>query len=104
MAERAIEGPGGAVPAGAAPYKRTPEFTQDTVPAGLTRDHSTKAGVWGVITVLSGGLRYVVPGTGLDVQLDPAIPGIVMPGQIHFVEPAGEVRFFVEFWRLDSSG
>ena len=101
MAERP-RGPGGELPAGTAPYKRTPEFTEGTVPPGLLREHSTKAGVWGVITLTSGSLRYVVPSTGLDVVLAPDRPGIVLPEQVHFIEPAGPVRFHVEFWRLSS--
>ena len=32
-------------------YKRTPEFNQDTVPAGLLAAHQTKAGTWGLIVV-----------------------------------------------------
>src|SRR5690606_3716072 len=47
-----------ALPDDVAPYKRTPEFTQDTVPAGLVGEHRTKPGVWGKIVVLEGRLRY----------------------------------------------
>ena len=39
-------------------YKRTPEFTNETVPKGLLRSHSTKKGTWGKIVVLEGTLRY----------------------------------------------
>ncbi|MEM7427699.1 MAG: DUF1971 domain-containing protein [Pseudomonadota bacterium] len=92
-------GPGGQVPDSAAPYKRTPEFTEETVPAGLLREHSTRAGVWGVITVTSGTLRYVIPSTGVDARLDPETPGIVVPEQLHYVAPLGSVSFYVEFWR-----
>ena len=91
----------GKLPPGAASYKRTPEFREDTIPAGLLSEHSTRAGVWGVITLISGTLRYVVPETGLDVLLSPERPGIVQPEQIHFIAPAGPVHFYVEFWRLD---
>ena len=49
------------LPAFVAPYNRTPDFTAETVPAALIRDHTTKAGVRGVITVAFGPhLFYVV--------------------------------------------
>ena len=43
-----------ALPPGAQAYKRTPVFTQDTVPAGLLRDHVTREGTWALIHVLEG--------------------------------------------------
>src|SRR6185295_16850462 len=39
------------LPEGFIPYNRTPEFTEESVPAGLRSDHSTKAGVWAKIIV-----------------------------------------------------
>jgi tellurite resistance-related uncharacterized protein len=39
-------------------YQHTPEFTNSTIPAGLLRAHSTKAGVWGLIVLLEGSLIY----------------------------------------------
>ena len=35
-------------------YKRTAVFDENTLPAGLRREHRTKPGVWGVIRVLDG--------------------------------------------------
>ncbi len=84
-------------------YKRTPEFTEDTVPKGLTHDHSTKAGVWAKIHVLEGKLRYRVEALGRELELSPETPGIVVPEVLHYVEPVGRVRFFVEFWRAPPS-
>ena len=100
MSEGRPQGPGGEIPSGASPYKKTPEFSEESIPAGLLKEHSTKAGVWGVITILSGSLRYVIPETGVDAILEPDRPGIVLPEQVHFIEAIGPVRFFVEFWRL----
>lgn len=89
------------LPADFAPYRRTPEFTQDTLPAALRRDHSTAVGVWGRIQVIEGNLRYRVEALGLDQVLTPSEPGIVVPEVLHSVEPDGPVRFFVEFYRAD---
>jgi tellurite methyltransferase len=47
------------LPDGFAPYKRTPTFTEATVPRGLLETHSTKEGVWGLIHVVEGELEYV---------------------------------------------
>ncbi len=80
------------------PYKRTSEFAEHSVPAGLLNNHSTKRGVWGVIHVLAGQLRYVVdPPLACELVLDSAKPGIVVPEVLHRVAPEGTVRFFVEF-------
>ena len=80
------------------PYKRTPEFTQDTVPAGLLRDHSTKRGVWARIVVLEGGLRYTVDALEVSFDLSPEASGVVVPDLLHRVAPLGDVRFYVEFF------
>src|SRR4051812_7568539 len=46
------------LPVGLVAYRRTPIFDQDTIPAGLRREHRTAAGVWGLITVLEGRLLF----------------------------------------------
>jgi tellurite methyltransferase len=90
-------------PAGLHVYKRTPEFTAQTVPAALLADHTTKEGVWGRIQVVVGRLRYRVPSLGVDVVLVPGTPGTVLPTVPHHVQPDGEVRFYVEFARRDGA-
>jgi tellurite resistance-related uncharacterized protein len=45
-------------PPAAAPYKRPSMFDENTLPARLRRGHRTKPGVWGVMRVLDGPLRY----------------------------------------------
>lgn len=81
-------------------YKRTPEFTDTTVPAGLLRSHDTKPGVWGRIVVLEGALLYrILEPEVEDIRLDPSIAGIVEPTVKHEVVPEAGVRFYVEFYR-----
>lgn len=87
------------LPADVQPYRRTPLFTAETVPAALLKDHATKAGVWGVITVLAGRLVYTIPATAERHVLAPDSPGIVEPQQLHHVTPDGDVSFYVEFYR-----
>ena len=88
------------LPARHGPYKRTRDFDQLSIPDGLRTDHSTKPGVWGVIHVLAGRLRYIVePPLASERLLEPGVPGIVVPEVLHRVVPEGEVRFYVEFHR-----
>ncbi|MDB4962810.1 MAG: hypothetical protein JWP01_2809 [Myxococcales bacterium] len=88
------------LPAGHAPYKRTREFDEHSIPSGLLKDHSTAAGVWGVIHVIAGRLRYIVESPlARELVLDETHDGIVVPEVLHRVAPEGSVRFFVEFHR-----
>jgi len=86
------------------PYKCTPVFDQDTLPAGLRREHRTKAGVWGIIRVLDGRLCYRVLDPISETVLDLDHPGFVLPDQPHSVEPLGAVQMQVEFYDRDPSG
>lgn len=87
------------IPDGYEPYRRTPEFTHETVPSGLLKAHHTKAGVWGIIHVLEGNLLYRVTETLSEIVLTPETPGVIEPEQRHEVAPLGPVRFYVEFHR-----
>ncbi|MCC2602774.1 DUF1971 domain-containing protein [Sphingopyxis yananensis] len=82
-------------------YKRTPTFTQATVPTGLLSDHHTKDGVWGLIHVEEGSLRYRVTDprrcSSDTILTADQPPAVVEPTIRHHVEPIGNVRFYVEF-------
>lgn len=92
------------LPHGLRNYKRLSTFTEDTVPAGLLRDHSSKEGTWGLIRVEEGRLLYVItdprhPATESILTVTDQ-PGVVEPTVLHRVEPQDSVRFHVEFYRL----
>ncbi len=88
------------MPVGAKAYKKTPEFTEGTVPKGLLADHQTKQGVWGNIVVLEGVLEYTILEPEREViQLSPEHCGVVEPAVLHYITPRGAVRFYVEFYR-----
>lgn len=93
------------LPKSVVPYKRTATFTEQTVPAALLKDHSTKDGTWGLIHVEEGRLRYLVTDplrSKAEVILTPdREPGLVEPTILHRVEPLGAVKFWVEFWRTE---
>jgi tellurite resistance-related uncharacterized protein len=88
------------LPRNVSSYKKTPEFTERTIPAGLLKSHQTKEGTWGKIIVLSGLLEYrILEPEFEEITLSPKTPGIVEPTVLHEVEPVGDVRFYVEFYR-----
>lgn len=91
------------LPPGLESYRRTAVFTEATVPAALLVDHDTKPGVWGLIHVEQGRLRYTVTDprrVSLDIILTPDLaPGIVEPTIRHHVVPIDTAQFYVEFWR-----
>lgn len=84
-----------------APYKITPVFDENPLPAGLRREHRTKVGVWGIIRVLEGRLRYRVLDPIIETILDRDNPGFVNPDQPHLVEPLGPMNMQVEFFDRD---
>ena len=82
------------------PYRSTPVFDELTLPQALRHDHSTKAGVWGVIVVLEGELRLHF-GDDRILVLDIENPGLVCPEEVHFVEPIGKMKMRVDFYDCD---
>ena len=89
------------LPPGCEAYRRTPVFTEATIPSGLLRAHRTAPGVWALIRVLEGRLLYRVLDPLSERVLDPsAAPGLVQPGVAHEVAPLGPVRFQLEFHRM----
>jgi tellurite resistance-related uncharacterized protein len=92
------------LPSDVKPYRRTDTFTEETVPKGLLRAHTTKEGAWALIHVLEGRLAYVIedPRRPRSRQvLTPEEPGLIEPTILHSVEPLGPVRFYVEFHRRE---
>lgn len=88
------------LPDSVASYKKTPEFTEASVPAGLLKAHQTKVDVWGKIVVLAGELEYTINEPVKEViLLNEHTHGVVEPQILHQVKPLGAVRFYVEFYR-----
>ncbi len=87
-----------------APYKKTPEFTEETIPKGLLSQHATKKGVWGRISVTAGKLNYCVEiPERRTIEIDKGQHSNIVPEMIHFVEPVGKVRFSIEFYSNQDS-
>lgn len=86
------------------PYRSTPVFDQDTLPAALRARHDTKAGVWGLIRVIEGALQLTYLDPHSEVVLTPESPGFVMPRQPHFVTPLGAMKMQVDFYNEPPAG
>lgn len=82
----------------ARPYRSSPVFDQNTLPAALRREHTTKPGVWGVIHVLEGRLRYTVGTSASATVLDTGTSGVIRPGEPHHVEPLGPMKMRIDFY------
>ena len=80
------------------PYRSTPVFDHETLPAALRGRHETKAGVWGVIRVIAGELKLTHLDPVSETVLRPGEPGLVLPQQPHFVTPMGEMQMQVDFY------
>ena len=95
------------LPANVRPYRRTPEFTEATVPQALLKAHTTKEGAWALIHVLEGRLAYRIEdprrSASETVLTARTPPGVVEPTILHAVEPLGPVRFYVEFHRREET-
>ncbi len=88
------------IPVKAQAYKKTPEFNEDTIPAGLLKAHQTKEGTWGKINVSEGELLYrILEPVVEEIVLSPDKFGVVEPTVLHEVTPLGKVSFHVEFFR-----
>lgn len=88
------------LPPGLEAYSRSGDFTPETLPAKFRQFHATKAGVWGVIHVIDGTLRYHLeaPRTG-EVVATAGETVVIEPAVQHRVEFVEAGRFYVEFFR-----
>ena len=88
------------LPDDVAEYHRTSTFDAATMPDGLRKRHTTKAGVWGEIVVVEGRLLYVIEDEDdASFVLRPGLRGAIRPEAPHHVEPQADTRFFVRFLR-----
>mmetsp|Transcript_39453 Transcript_39453/g.95451 ORF Transcript_39453/g.95451 Transcript_39453/m.95451 type:complete len:158 (+) Transcript_39453:138-611(+) len=80
-----------------------PYFTNDFIPKGLLKNHSTKDGTWGVIRVNKGELQYNIGEESF--VLTTSKTGIIEPNIKHSVKSLSEdLEFVVEFYRLPGTG
>ncbi len=81
-------------------YSETAVFNESSVPEKLQSRHQTKAGVWGKLIVLSGGLTFI-DDREPEVRhpIDPSTHAVIEPEMPHHVDITGPVSFQIEFYR-----
>ena len=87
------------LPDGLVQHKQTPEFSDANFPEALGRDHSTKAGVWGVLNVTAGAVIFRDKALRETREVRAGETQVILPGSIHSAEPTYDARFFVQFFR-----
>ena len=88
------------MPSGLELVRTTPEFTETTVPAALLAAHRVGPEVWGRLHVRAGRVRFVFeadPAGAVELATGEHVD--IPPGELHHVEPLGDARFVVEFYR-----
>ena len=79
---------------------RTARFDDTSLPAGLRRDHEVASGVWAVLRVAAGEVRFTM---ATDPPVDRTIPAgesqPIPPGVPHAVTPIGPTELAVDFLR-----
>jgi len=72
-------------------------WDQDTLPAGLRKEHRVAASTWGVLHVLDGALTFTMFGAARRMSAgdEQAIP----PDVPHLLTLDGDVRLQVDFFR-----
>jgi len=83
--------------------RTTDEFTDESMPAGLRRAHRVGPGTWGRLRVLAGSVDFTFetePPTARTLTAGET--QVIPPDRPHFVAPAPDARFVVEFHRLSS--
>ena len=88
------------IPENVKPYKRTPTFTETTVPAGLLKNHQTQKSVWGKLVVVKGEVEYTIETDPPEVVICSSDRhGVIEPQVLHRVRPIAGVEFYVEFYK-----
>lgn len=84
-------------------YRTTAHFTRENVPQGLLASHSVKAGVWGLLRVACGRVRYCVESDPPSAEVvSEGGYAVIAPETPHHVELLdADSTFFLEFYRPD---
>lgn len=78
------------------PYRTTTAFDEVSLPAALLRDHSLKAGSWGLIRVEEGSIQYHEG--DISKVIVPGMPTVIPPISAHHLALTGPVKLKIEFY------
>lgn len=96
------------MPEGLTLKRTTEDFDQSTVPPGLLKAHRIATGVWGVLRVREGSVRFILEDRFVleddsvaapVVDLGPGESTVIPTAVPHRVELGPDARFAVEFYR-----
>lgn len=89
------------LPEGLVCYRRTDTFTRDTIPKALLSTHTVKSGVWGVLRVERGRVRYCGDDeAGISCIVSQGDRAVIPPLLPHHVELLdADSAFQIEFYR-----
>lgn len=87
------------LPEGAVVYKRTTEFASGNFPKGLSQDHATKSGVWGLLQVTYGTVVFKDKATKEIRVVASGESQVIEPETTHLAEPSFDARCHIEFFR-----
>ena len=88
------------LPAGAACYKRIGPFSEDSLPAGILREHRLKDDVWGVLTIVDGAIGFTWDDAeGGEIELAARSRLVIPPAVPHHLTVRGPFSLTIEFHR-----
>ena len=87
------------LPPGLVPAGGSLDFTEDTMPEPLQREHALGPGHWGVLRVSAGSVRFVDLATGVKSEV--AAPGrvVIRPQAPHRLRLTGPAQCRIDFYR-----
>ena len=75
------------------------EFTGDTLPEALQKEHALGEGRWGILRVLEGSLVFVDLASGDEQTVEAPSRVVITPQRPHRVRVSGPVRCRIDFLR-----
>lgn len=88
------------IPEDAARLRVAGPFDQDSLPAGLRRDHSLKAGSWGRLLLIEGEIEFHWDDSaGGSVKLQAPAEIVVPPTVVHHLAGEGPFLLLIVFYR-----
>jgi tellurite methyltransferase len=77
--------------------RRAGPFTEATLPTGLTRNHRVAAATWGLLTVRSGAVTFVMSDPAVEATLGPGDVQGIPPEVPHHLVLRGRVELTIDF-------
>ena len=92
------------LPANARAYRRLGSFDADSIPAGLWRRHQLKPGVWGVLSVDAGSIRFCWDDKQGGTRILSAGEALLIPPVVpHHLEREGPVAISLAFHAVSAT-